>query len=203
MASSVDGYIGWRKLESDEQRMGVGLTSDVDHDFLKMQMSECDAIIVGASSIRANGNCLTYCGRGGRKPAWLVLARSELPEGLSFWCQDEIPRMIFSPKRLPVFSPHVSNIISEPEQLALKITDYCREHGYDRVLLFGGGLVNRIFYQAGLVDRLKVSIAPLLIGRVGAPRLMAEGLDHPIKMNLQSSHSSENFVFLEYTVEKS
>jgi 5-amino-6-(5-phosphoribosylamino)uracil reductase len=47
--------------------------------------------------------------------------------------------------------------------------------GARRVLVEGGTAVNTAFLAAGAVDELRLAVAPFLVGRPGAPRLVGAG----------------------------
>src|SRR6478736_4235072 len=98
MASSLDGRIGLHDREGDAERQSVGLSGNADQKYLRAQMQSADAIIVGATSIRANGECLDHPGRLGTSSAWYIFAQKPLPSHLPFWKQTHIPRILISPQ---------------------------------------------------------------------------------------------------------
>lgn len=52
-----------------------------------------------------------------------------------------------------------------------------KEYGVRRLLLEGGGGLNALFFEAGLVDELFMTLCPILVGGAGAPTLFdGEGL---------------------------
>ncbi len=200
MASSLDGRIGLEKVEGDLDRQGRGLSSPADQHQLRGQIEGADAILVGASSIRANGECLDHVGKSGKPPLWIIFAEKEIPPHFHFWKQFHIPRIIISNQDLQSFDPNVKMIVSQDpvaESIQQLHTYRCQQ-----VLLFGGGLVNSWFYSRGLVDELVLSLAPKVVGRHKAPFLVEPKLSHSVDFILQSSQVSENFVFLKYAVRK-
>lgn len=201
MASSLDGKIGANNHEDDGQRIELGLSSDADRDFLKTEIATCDAIVVGASSIRANGECLDWPGRNGVPPPWFVFARDPIPCQLGFWHQNEVPRYLVSRVSLPFpKSTTVTPLVFSQGDLVLEFYQYLASQELEKVLLFGGGILNGLFYDRKLVDKLHLSVAPVLLGIEGAPTLV-HGLSHGcVKLDVVSSHSHENFVFLKYLV---
>lgn len=201
MAASVDGRIGVEKVEGDLDRQGRGLSSQADQAQLHGQIKMADAILVGASSIRANGECLDQPGRSGKPPIWIIFAKSEIPQDYPFWRQSHIPRVIISSEKIKSHDPEVEVIVCEDpvsESIRQLANRQCQ-----RALLFGGGLINRWFYERKLVDELVLSLAPKIVGRSQAPFLLEPELTETVDLQLASSQVSENFVFLTYAVKKS
>lgn len=203
MATSLNGRIGAQSLESDAEREQLGLSHPVDRRFLFSEIHQSDAIIVGASSLRASGACIPEAGLTGRPPTWYILAKNPLPADLPMWDQTDIPKVLVSPRPLPV--PPQSQVrteICDAENPARFVLDLLRQAGSRRALLFGGGIVNRFFYEEGLVDELKLTLSPLFIAGKGTPELISPELSHHVHFRLLSSHASESFVFLNYQVQK-
>jgi riboflavin biosynthesis pyrimidine reductase len=204
MAASLDGRIGIQKLEGDLERQNVGISGAQDQIFLRKQIESSDAIVVGAGSIRSNGECLHHPGLAGHPPAWFIFVENELPQNMPFWSQDDIPRFLISrsPIKMPV-STQVTNWIYGDEDPCDFLVARLRERGHDNVLLFGGGVINRWFYQKKLVDELRLTVAPVLIGKSDSPQLIAPELSEIVKFSLLTSHVEESFVFLTYQVNRS
>lgn len=205
MASSLDGRIGGHSLEGDQERQEVGLSSEEDQEYLRNQISQCDAIIVGAGSIRSNQSCLSHPGSKGRYPHWYVLAQRPIPESFSFWQQDELPRTIVTKEvtHIPENATGcVENLVYGSHDPAKYLYDHLENQGFRKVLLFGGGIINRMFYEKRLVNELRLTIAPLFIGKSNAPYLLAPELESSIRLDLLSCDVSANsgFLFLNYGV---
>lgn len=204
MATSLNGRIGAHSLESDDEREQLGLSHPVDRQVLFSEIRKSDAIIVGASSLRASGVCIAEPGIGGSFPTWYILAQNSLSADLPFWTQTDIPRVLVSPKPLSI--PPKSGVraeISADENPARFVLDLLRKGGHKRALLFGGGIVNRFFYEEGLVDELKLTVSPLFIAGKGTPELISPELSRHVRFRLSSSQVSESFVFLSYQVLRS
>jgi riboflavin-specific deaminase-like protein len=56
------------------------------------------------------------------------------------------------------------------------LIEVLRQHGYRRMLVEGGGITVSRFLQAGVVDRLHVTVAPMLLGS-GRPGLTLEPIE--------------------------
>ena len=197
MASTLDGKIGANQSESDSDRIEIGISSEADREFLESEISKADAIIVGASSIRANGQCLEALGKGGKYPHWYVYATKEISKDFAFWKQKEIPRTIVSSQGLPKYDPGVEFFCYNANPVS-ELCLHLESCGYSRVLLFGGGHLNRMFYEAGVVKKLRLAISPMILGHVGASDFVSPGLSGPVYFKLKSSRVTEDFIFLFY-----
>ena len=202
MAASLDGRIGLSRCENDQERIELGISSEADREFLFEQIRSCDAIIVGASSIRANGSCLVAPGNNRDSPHWYILAENPIPPSIDFWKQTDIRRTIVS-KEASHYEGQVESLAYENDNLVDCVLDSMRKHRYEKALLFGGGIVNRMFYESGAVDKLKISLSPTILGHSDASFFVQPGLSSPVRLRLVSSHANENFVFLEYDISKS
>lgn len=201
MASSLDGRIGIHDREGDAERLKVGMSNPGDQEHLRKLIESCDAIIVGASSIRANGICLDHPGKNSNSPVWFIFAQSLLPGSFAFWSQKHIRRVLVSASPLPlVEGSGVENLIYGSANPAMFLALYLKIHSFNRALLFGGGVVNSWFYNQQLVDHLELTLAPMMIGKANAPYLVAPELTQAVQFLLDSSHASESFVFLSYSV---
>jgi riboflavin biosynthesis pyrimidine reductase len=204
MASSIDGRIGLHDREGDAERQSVGLSGNADQKHLRAQIASADAIIVGATSIRANGECLDHPGRLGTPPAWYIFAQNALPPDIDFWQQSRIPRFLISPRSLPIpVGSGVQNLVYGADDPALFLHQTLLSRKHEQCLLFGGGIINNWFYRQNLVDELRLTLAPLFIGQSSAPFLVAPELLHKVNFSLLASHSEESFVFLRYKVTQS
>ena len=201
MASSLDGRIGAHDEEGDDERLVNGVSNREDQRLLRQHIETAEAIIVGATSIRANGSCLDHPGKSGRPPVWYIYALSPIPEHFVFWTQSHIPRVIVSPTPLPIVpGSGVENLIYGDSEPAIFLYKRLLAKRYEVALLFGGGIINSWFYERGLVNQLELTLAPLMVGKAQAPYLVSPQLSQAVQFLLVSSHVSESFVFLSYSV---
>ncbi len=201
MASSLDGRIGAHDREGDEEREQIGMTGSEDQFRLRQHIESSDAIIVGATSIRANRACLDHPGKNGSAPAWYIFAQSPIPEDYEFWSQHHIKRVLVSPFPLPIKAGSgVENLVYGKVEPAVFLHQYLERQGVQIALLFGGGVINNWFYSQGLVDQLELTLSPLLLGKGKAPYLVAPELHRAVQFLLVASHVSNSFVFLSYSV---
>lgn len=204
MAVSLDGLIGKHALESDVERRAYDFTNMDDRDFVREQLERADAVITGANSLRASGSTWRVNNDRGVNPIWVVLTTEGLDASLDFWTQHDVRRVLVSPSPVneSLCSKHgVENWVF-PEQTARRVVDRLYSESLTRVLLFGGGAINKLFYEEGLVDFAKITLCPVIISGVKSPHFVNPGLSHPVHMTCISSVLKGDLVFLTYKVKK-
>lgn len=205
MAASLDGKIAGHSLESDRERRDYGFTNKADQEFVRHQLTTADAVVTGANSLRASQGAWQVPNHKGRCATWVVLTRTGLDPSLRFWGQSEVAKWIVTPSPDLVIPADPANrliVIPPTENPAPLIAKELKDAGYEKILLFGGGHVNRLFYEAGLVDELFLTLCPLMLGTPAASSLLAPPLSKATHFRLVSSNSVGDLVFLNYTVNK-
>ena len=174
MAQSLDGRIA---AASGESRWITGL-DDIRHTHRLRSL--CDAVIVGAGTVLADDPLLTVREVEGRSPVRIVLDPSRrlldghkvfqgVPETLVIADEMAIagaPLGISKTLHLPA-GPGGFDLAALLRMLAAR--------GLCRILVEGGGITVSRFLEAGLVDRLHVTVAPMLLGG-GVPAFTFPGL---------------------------
>lgn len=211
MASSLDGYIGQTPGETDEQRLAAGFLSQEDHEIVENQLRSADAVILGAQSMRMSGGPWVPADASLSsiyKTKWIVLSSAGLDPAHPFWQETRVPRYLASTntslretcaKNLVEFFPLLG---SSERDWAQSLYQFLAELGCQRVLLFGGGHINRWFYEADLVDELHLTVCPFVVANPDAPRLVADSLSVPKKFWLVSFEAHKNHVILRYRTSK-
>lgn len=208
MAVSLDGRIASHEGETDAARRALSFTNADDHRHLEALLRTADAVIVGSASLLASGGAWELPNQRGAYPIWAVMTNAGLPASARFFQQTHITRWLVS--RAPLTLPPtgdkargaVRNLVYGDGQAAKALVAELESAGAERVLLFGGGAVNRLFYEAGLVDELILTVCPLIIGASAALPLVAPELERPVHLTLASSQPAGNLVFLTYNVQK-
>ena len=205
MAVSLDGRIGKHALESDVERREYNFTNEDDREWVRDLLTQADAVVTGANSLRASGRAWDVKNDHGRCPTWVVLSKHGLDESLPFWNQRNVDRVLVSSVELQqdlCRSKDVTSWILPNEGIASALVKRLESQKLNRVLLFGGGAINKLFYQEGLVDFAKITLSPLIIGGLESPHFVDPGLPSCIKMTLMSSVIKGSLVFLTYQVQK-
>jgi riboflavin biosynthesis pyrimidine reductase len=103
---------------------------------------------------------------------------------------------------IPVAPKNRLIVAPQSDNPAILVAKHLEDAGFERVLLFGGGHVNRMFYDAGLVDELCLTLCPLMLGSSDASSLVTPTLSRPVFFRLESSNKNGDLLFLNYSVHK-
>jgi riboflavin-specific deaminase-like protein len=126
-----------------------------------------DAVVVGVRTALADDPQLTVRLVEGRNPARVVIdPRGRLPDDARVLADDGRPRVVIQacdrprPKGVEVIRLQAHDGWISPAAIYGALA----ERGFRRVLVEGGGVTIAGFLDAGLLHRLHVAIAPLIIG---------------------------------------
>jgi 5-amino-6-(5-phosphoribosylamino)uracil reductase len=182
-AVSVDGYLD----DASEQRLVLSDAADLDR--VDAVRAGCDAILVGAQTVRKDnpGLRVRSAQRRGER-----LRRGQ-PEGLTrvtltssgdldpaarfFAADDGTLRLVYVPGPLAVALADrlgaAATVIGGDDPLTLPwlLADLAGR-GVRRLMVEGGAGVLGQFLAAGLADELQLAIAPLFVADAAAPRLL-------------------------------
>jgi GTP cyclohydrolase II len=177
LAQSADGFIATRTGDAEY------VSGSQDREHLHRLRALSDAVIVGANTVLEDNPRLTVRAVDGRSPTRVVLDptarvsadRWVLAESSSptLWCVSTTALLPRSLQR------HVSTIRLPTTDTGFdpaEVLRVLRDHNLGRVLVEGGGRTVSAFLSAGLLDRLYLTIAPVLIGD-GVPGLRFTGTD--------------------------
>ena len=155
MASSLDGAISRGQYEADENRWDFGFNCQEDRNLLARELRQADAIITGAQSVRAS-KTLTTVPDLEKQPDWFIYTQRGLEGNLPFWNQDNLNIKFISPRELKLAQSkkNISNLCYNDLNSAKFLYEHLHEASYKRVLLFGGGKINSLFYQNSLCEKL-------------------------------------------------
>jgi riboflavin biosynthesis pyrimidine reductase len=196
MGISLDGAIAAHAGESDEERAAYGFHGPEDAAHVRAMLRETDAVLVGGASVAASGGVMEVINDRGVCPTWMLATRTGFAEDSPVWRAPRTPKWVLSPHPLPTDRAlHADRCIDGGLSAWLSAAS-----GFERVLLFGGGAINRMCYAAGVVDALVLTVCPILLGSEDAVPVVAPGLTHPVKFRLEQVRASGNFAFLHYSV---
>ncbi len=193
-AMSADGCL------DDDSAERLLLSGAADLDEVDEIRAECDAIMVGAGTVRADDPVLQVRSAARRRrrvarglpenPARVIVTASgNLPPDARVFTTGAGERLVYVPEaeqarvgRLLGSAATVVGIgtagIARPAagrlDLRLVLADLSARRA-GRLLVEGGGQVLRQFLAAGLADEFRLAIAPFFVGRPAAPRLAAAG----------------------------
>jgi GTP cyclohydrolase II len=178
LGQSLDGFIAARTGDA------CFVTGSADRTHLHHLRALMDAVVVGVGTVVADDCRLTVRAVTGPNPVRVVLDPSgRAPRECHVLTVDDAPTLWVvaddAPRPTPP-GPHV-------EVVALPRADRDRfapalvlatlaARGLGRVLVEGGGVTVSCFLEAGVLDRLLVTTAPLLVGD-GVPGLRFSGHD--------------------------
>ncbi|MEU4397614.1 dihydrofolate reductase family protein [Micromonospora orduensis] len=184
-ATSIDGYID----DSSEQRLLLSNEDDLDR--VDAVRASCDAILVGAGTVRRDDPRLLVRsavrraervadGRQASPVKVTLTARGDLDPTARFFTAGDATRLVYcatsaldkARERLERAATIVD--AGEPIDPAWLVADLAAR-GVRRLMVEGGGTVHAQFLTAGLADELHLVVAPFFVGDGRAPRFVGEG----------------------------
>ena len=194
-----------------------GISSETDRRVFALLRTLCDVILVGASTVReekykpARPRELWSHLRDGRPPTppiAVVTRRLELdPESPLISAAPAHARtIVITAARAPAdrraeLARHADVVVAGDETIDLKAAvDALAARGHRRMLAEGGPYLLAQLLEAGLLDELCLTIAPLLAGP-GAPRIVAgpPGASPPRPLTLAHILEDDGFLLSRYT----
>jgi 5-amino-6-(5-phosphoribosylamino)uracil reductase len=183
---SLDGCI------DDISKNRLILSSREDFEEVDLLRSEQDAILVGAQTLRNDNPSLSIKNKRlqekrtslGKNPDLIkvtITSRGELDPDLKFFQGGTGEKVVYcSSQSFSELSSSLQGlatvVASEADEVdpAFVLSDLFAR-GVTRLLVEGGQTIHTLFIQRGLVDELRVAIAPFFVGDKGAPRFVAPG----------------------------
>ena len=204
MGASIDGRIASHPNEADAERKRYGFTNEADHAHLRRLLATCDAVIVGGHSVNVSGGVMEVQREDGAYPTWVLCSNTGFASDQPIWSQPNTPKWLVSREALAEdrCPGGVRNFVYGHEGVAKAAVEACRAAGFERVLLFGGGIINRAFYAAGVVDELILTVCPVVVGRSSGVPVVAPELDVPVHLELTQTETEGDLVFLHYLVKR-
>ncbi|MEU3163137.1 dihydrofolate reductase family protein [Streptosporangium sp. NPDC006930] len=221
-AMSVDGYI------DDETPRRLLLSNDEDFDRVDAVRATCDAILVGAGTVRRDDprllvrsreRALERVARGlPPSPAKVTLtATGDLDPGAAFFTAGDAERIVYAApaavaklaERLggaaevvDAGAPGVDGGAGGAVDLGRVLCDlYGR--GVRRLMVEGGTSVHTRFLREDLVDELHLVVAPFFVGDPAAPRFVGGGefpRDRDRRMDLAEVRKMGDVTLLRYQI---
>jgi diaminohydroxyphosphoribosylaminopyrimidine deaminase / 5-amino-6-(5-phosphoribosylamino)uracil reductase len=172
LGQSLDGFIATPSGDSSY----VTGSENILH--LHRLRALCDAVVVGALTVEADNPRLTTRLVQGRNPLRVVIdPQCRLAPSLRVFADDEAAtlrvcaRGAAGVRQARARGEDVLEVAAERGRIDLdELLEQLHARGCWRVFVEGGGVTVSSFLEAGLLDRLHVAVAPLLIGN-GRPAI--------------------------------
>jgi 5-amino-6-(5-phosphoribosylamino)uracil reductase len=209
---SIDGYIG-------NAATRLLLSNDADFDRVDAVRATCDAILVGAETVRIdNPRLLVRSGarREERAARGLpespmkvtVTRRAELDARADFFNVGDTAKLVYCT------SPWVADARDRLEPVATVVdggddvemrtlSADLAGRGVGRLMVEGGGTVHTQFLTNDLVDELQLTIAPVFVGDSEARRFVRDGVfpwNHARRAELVDVQKLADVVLLRYAL---
>ncbi len=182
---SIDGYIG-----SAASRLL--LSNDADFDRVDAVRASCDAILVGAETVRVDNPRLlvrSQTRRDERAARGLpaspikvtVTRRAELDARAHFFKAGDAEKLVYcaSPRVEDArerLGP-VATVVDGGEDVEMRtLSTDLADRGVERLMVEGGAMVHTQFLTENIVDELQLTVAPVFVGDSEAPRFVRDGI---------------------------
>ena len=182
---SIDGYLD---SASDERLL---LSNDADLDRVDAVRATCDAILVGAATVRNDNPRLLVRSKARRddrvahglssSPTKVtVTCRAKLDTGASFFATGDCDKIVYCPSETVVEARDdlgsVATVVDGGEPVSMRrVSEDLYRRGVRRLMVEGGGTVHTQFLTADLADELHLVIAPFFVGDSQASRFVGDG----------------------------
>lgn len=183
-STSIDGYIG-----NGSPRLP--LSNDADFDRVDGVRASCDAILVGAATVRTDNPRLlvrSQVRRDERAARGLpcspvkvtVTDRVDLDPDADFFTTGDCDKLVYCPSdrvsRARERLGPVATVVDGGAPVRMRsITEDLAARGVRRLMVEGGGRVHTQFLTEDLADELQLVVAPVFVGDSGAPRFVRDG----------------------------
>jgi 5-amino-6-(5-phosphoribosylamino)uracil reductase len=184
-AVSLDGYIGGPGSKR------LVLSGPADLDRVDAVRAGCDAILVGAETLRNDNPHLVIRSPARRRerldrgqsasPARVAVTRSgQLRAGANFFASDTSPRLVYCAAGAVAEARErlgsVATVIDGGEPVRMRrLSEDLRERGVHRLMVEGGGDVHTQFLLHDLADELHLVVAQFFVGDPSARRFVGDG----------------------------
>jgi 5-amino-6-(5-phosphoribosylamino)uracil reductase len=181
---SIDGYIG-------NVASRLLLSNEADFDRVDAVRASCDAILVGAGTLRIDNPRLLVRSQArrderaarGRAPSPIkvtVTRRAELDAEADFFTVGDAERLVYcASSRVTAARDRlgrVATVVDAGDVVNMRrLGADLSARGVDRLMVEGGSTVHTQFLTEDLVDELQLVVAPVFVGDSEAPRFVRDG----------------------------
>ena len=181
---SLDGYLG-------DQTPRLALSNEADFDRVDEVRASCDAIMVGAVTVRTDNPRLLVRSHSRREqraarglaPSPMkitVTSRGDLDAGSNFFTAGDAEKLVYT-SRARVADARarlgpVATVVDAGRRVRMRrLCEDLAGRGVGRLMVEGGGVVHTQFLADDLVDELQLVVAPFFVGDSSAPRFVRDG----------------------------
>jgi len=181
---SLDGYLG-------DQTPRLALSNEADFDRVDEVRASCDAIMVGAVTVRTdNPRLLVRSPRRreqraarGLAPSPMkitVTSRGDLDADSNFFTTGDAQKLVYTSRARVADARRrlgpVATVVDGGRHVRMRrLSEDLADRGVARLMVEGGGVVHTQFLSDDLVDELQLVVAPFFIGDSRAPRFVSDG----------------------------
>ncbi len=182
---SLDGYLGGG---TDERLV---LSNDADLERVDQVRAECDAILVGAGTVRDDNPRLLVRSpdlraqrraRGlAESPTKVTITRhAQLDADSNFFATGDAEKLVYCPHRSLASARNrlsrVATVVDGGPRVEVgRLTEDLHDRGVRRLMVEGGGRVHTQFLTAAAADELHLVVAPFFVGTSQARRFVGDG----------------------------
>ena len=182
---SIDGYIG-----SAASRLL--LSNEADFDRVDAVRASCDAILVGAETVRVDNPRLLVRSQARREERAsrglpvspmkvTVTRRADLDAGADFFRTGEAEKLVYcATSRVEDARARLGPaavVVDAGDQVEMRtLSSDLAARGVERLMVEGGGTVHTQFLTEDIVDELQLTVAPVFVGDSDAPRFVRDGI---------------------------
>jgi len=203
LATSIDGKI------ATHSRVNFLLGTPEDHRMMSVLRAKADAVIMGASTLRAFKGAVLVKGKK-KHPINIVL--SGTLAGISprwkFFTETQTRKILFVGPDAPEARVRefekvsvVCRLKKSTAPMSLQIVKHLEKLGVKKLLVEGGGGLMWDFVQLNLIDEYHVTLTPRVIGGTHAPTLV-DGVGFTphrvVNLKLKNVRKVGNELFLVY-----
>ncbi|MFN8201204.1 MAG: dihydrofolate reductase family protein [Solirubrobacteraceae bacterium] len=181
---SLDGYLG-------DHRPRLALSNDADFDRVDAVRASCDAIMVGAVTVRTDNPRLLVrspARRDARTARGLtptpmkitVTGGVDLDTRSNFFTTGEAEKLVYTTSARVAdararLGPVATIVDGGPRVRMRRLSEDLADRGVQRLMVEGGGIVHTQFLAGDLADELQLVVAPFFVGDSNAPRFVSDG----------------------------
>jgi 5-amino-6-(5-phosphoribosylamino)uracil reductase len=182
---SIDGYLNSAEVAR------LALSNAADFDRVDEVRAGCDAILVGAATVRSDNPRLLVRSAERRQarvarglpssPLKITLTGcGDLDAGANFFVTGTSEKLVYCTTAAVAVSRarlgSAATVVDGGERLDMRtLCEDLSSRGVDRLMVEGGGTVHTQFLTADLADELQLVVAPLFVGDSRARRFVGDG----------------------------